>query len=318
MECLNSNGPGLERADADLVFERPTDAVLTPNATNGCCLVPDYLGLRGLVGALMCAGPGAAAAGWREGAGCAEVVQHVGLEWAHVRLHDRDGAAAWRDVCSVTPLALDVLAVLVDRLLAAEGEVVLLHAADVLAAKGCRRCGEERLALLQQVADEIGRLGRMSVGAAEAPLFTVVPVLGDGFRFVVALDPADKARWMASPLRRLNWRIVALDHRRNRGADLLAKKLGVYFTLAGDGVRPTTRSVRAVLKGVGAQAELSHGRRGGRLADRFEEAVLRLHESGLFIVAYRGADAFSQPDNRTKGWLERWLVTELVVQPCGA
>ncbi|CAN7382163.1 hypothetical protein LJR225_002382 [Phenylobacterium sp. LjRoot225] len=275
---------------------------------------PDHPSLRAVMGALMCAGPGAAAAGWRSGEDCAELVVRIGLDPIRVRLHAWNAEMAWREVSAVTPLALDVLAVVVDRLQDAGGELVLVRCADVLEAKRCQRWGEERLALEQQVGRELLRLGAMTLGVAEQPLFSVTPLDTDGGRFVIALDPAVKALWDVAPQRRLNWRLLDFDHRANRGADVLAMKMGFYFSMAGTGSQPVVRSIRAVLKGVGALGEASGGGRGGRLADRFEEAVLRLHERGLVTVTYRGSREPSILDERVKGWVTRWLETTVVAQ----
>jgi hypothetical protein len=273
---------------------------------------PDHPSLRAIMGALMCAGPGAAAAGWRSGEGCAELVVRVGLDPIRVRLHARDAETAWREVSAITPLALDVLAVVVDHLQETGGELALVRCADILEAKRCQRWGEERLGLEQQVGRELLRLGAMTLGDAEQPLFSVTPLGEDGGRFVVALDPTVKALWDAAPQRRLNWRLLDFDHRPNRGADVLAMKMGFYFSMASTGSRPVVRSIRAVLKGVGALGEASGGARGGRLADRFEEAVLRLHERGLVTVTYRGGTSIL--DERVKGWVARWLETAVVAQ----
>lgn len=279
-------------------------------------LFPDHPSLRAIIGALMCAGPGAEAAGWRPGEGCAELIVRVGLTPIRVRLHAWNAEMAGREVAAVTPLVLDILAVLVDRLQRAGSEVVLLRCAEVLEAKGCRRSGGERHELEQQIGREILRLGALTLGVDEQPLLSVTPVGRDGAGFVIALDPAVKALWDAAPQRRLSWRLLDFDHRANRGADVLAMKMGFYFSMASTGARPVVRSVRAVLKGVGALGEASCGGRGGRLADRFEEAVLRLHEHGLVNVTYRGAGEPSVLDDRVKGWVTRWLETTVVAQIC--
>jgi hypothetical protein len=279
----------------------------------GVATAPDHPALRALVGALMCAGPGAAAAGWRQGEGCAQVIQRVGLEPVRVSLRAESGEAAWREVCAITPLALDVLTVLIDRFEVDGGEVRLVRCADILAAKGCRRWGEERHALEEQIGRELARLGQITVGPAEQPMFSVTPVGDQPTSFVVSLDPLVGELWAAAPVRRLSRRVLAFDHRSNRGADVLAKKLGIYFSLAIANGRPVVRSVRGLLKAVGALHEVSGGARGGRIADRFEEALLRLEESGLFAAVYRGASASDQP-SRIKGWVKRWLDAELVIE----
>jgi hypothetical protein len=277
-------------------------------------LAPDHPTLRALSCALMCAGAGAAAAGWRQQEGGAQLTLRIGLESVRVRYCDADPATAWRDVVAISPLVLDLLAILVDRFVAEDVEVRLVRCGEMLAAKGRRRWGEERQALEAQMGRELMRLGRFSIGDDAEPLFAVTPV-GDGrTSFVVALRPGLKAAWAAAPIRRLGRALAEFDHRANRGADVLAKKLGLYFSLAGAGSRPLVRTVGAVLKATGMMQELASGARGGRLADRFEEAILRLQERSLFLVSYRGGRELDACDERVKGWVKRWLETELVVR----
>lgn len=277
--------------------------------------VPDHPILRALFGALMCAGPGAAAA-WRRAEGGAETVQRIGLEPIRVRLNAETEDAAWREVLAISPLALDVLTVLADRFQADGGEVRLVRCADILEDKGRRRWGEEGYAFEKQIGRELMRLGRITVGDGEHPVFSVTPVGDRPTSFVVGLDLRIRELWSTAPVRRLSARVLTFDHRANRGADVLAKKLGIYFSLAGAGRRPMVRNVRALLKAVGALHEVSAGARGGRLADRFEEALLRLEESGLFAATYRG-DRGPLLQERIKGWVKRWLEAELVVEPRG-
>jgi hypothetical protein len=279
-------------------------------------VLPAHPYVRALVTALMCAGAGASPAGWRTGESCAQIDARIGLEPMRVRLHALDADTAWREVVALSPLALDVLVILLDRFQTAGAEVLLVRCAEILEAKGLRRWGEERRLLEQQVGREIMRLGRLSVGLGEEPVFQVTP-LDDESRFVVALDPEKKAEWARAPACAVSRRILQFDHRNNRGADVLAKKIGLYFSLAGAGSRPVARSVGASLKAIGAHAELSQPGRGGRLADRFEEAVLRLQERGVFEIAYAKAWDRSLGDARLKGWLKGWLAAELRVQAQG-
>lgn len=273
---------------------------------------PDHPGLRALLGALMCAGPSAAAAGWRLAEGCAQITRRVGMEPVSVRLHAGDAMAAWREVGAITPLALDVLTVLVDRFQAEGVEVRLVRCAEILEAKRCRRWGEERHALEAQIARELLRLGCFSVGDDDQPLFAVTPLDDGPTSFVVTLRAGLKDAWDVVPVRTVSSALLEFDHRTNRGADVLAKKLGLYLSLAGAGSRPVSRSVRRVLTGIGAHEAL--GARGGRFADRFEEATLRLQERGVFAVAYRGGD-LPAAQARNKGWLKHWLDAELTAQP---
>jgi|GEM_PF-3160085 len=282
----------------------------------GGAAVPDHPTLRALLGALMSAGPAATSGGWRLADGCVQITQRVGFDPIRVRLQAADSVAAWREVLTISALALDVLAVVIDGFAGDGGEVRLVRCADILDAKGRRRLGEERQAQEAQVARELMHLGAFVLGSEEQPVFSVVPVGGDRpTSFVVSLDPQVRAAWADAPLRRVNWRLLQFDHRTNRGADVLAKKLGIYFSLAGSRTRPAVRSVRSVLKAVGAAGELAGGARGGRLADRFEEALLRLDERGLFAAGYRGGRVPGMEDGRMKGWVKRWLDTDLVIVP---
>lgn len=269
---------------------------------------PDHPTFRALLGALMCGGPGASAAGWRQAEGCAQLTVRLGLEPVRVRLHAADGAAAMREVQAISPLALDVLMVLVDRFQAEDSEVRLVRGAEILAAKGCRRWGDERHALEEQIGRELMRLGRMSVGDDDEPLLSVTPVGEGRTGFVVSLRAGLRAAWDAAPTRRLSRTLLEFDHRVNRGADVLAKKLGFYLSLAGCGSRPVVRRVAKVLAAIG---EEPGGGRAGRVADRFEEAVLRLQERSLFVVAYRGG----REEERIKGWIRHWLDAELIARP---
>lgn len=279
-------------------------------------LAPDHPSLRAIVGALMCAGGGAEAAGWALRGDDAETIQRVGLEAVRVRLHADDAQAAWRDACAISPLALDVLTVVVDQLQIVDAGVVMVCCSDILDAKGCRRRGAELQALQQQIGKELMRLGRIQLGMADRPAFLVTPIDDADDCFVVTLDPELKARWRDARVCHLSWRLLQFDHRTNRGADVLAKKTGLYFGLAGAGSKPVVRSIRSVLMAVGALHELSAGHRGGRIADRFEEAVLRLEERKLFTISQRRREG-SIVDSRIKGWINAWLETQLVVRPFG-
>lgn len=300
--------------DADAWLHRAALRIAHLEQPAADLVAPDHPTLRALSCALMCAGAGAAAAGWRGEESGAQLTLRIGLELVRVRYCDVDTASAWREVVAISPLALDVLAILVDRFLADDVEVQLVRCGEMLAAKGRRRWGEERQALEAQIGRELLRLGRFSIGEDAEPVFAVTPV-GDGrTSFVVALRPGLKAAWAGAPIRRLSRALVEFDHRANRGADVLAKKLGFYFSLAGAGSRPLVRNVGAVLRVTGMMQELASGARGGRLADRFEEAILRLQERSLFLVGYRGGRGPHAGDERVKGWVKRWLETELVVR----
>jgi hypothetical protein len=54
--------------------------------------------------------------------------------------------------------------------------------------------------------------------------------------------------------------------------------------------------------------------RTGRLADRFDEALLRLAEIGSFGVRYRRIDRSEAVVNRGRGWTAAWLAEELIFE----
>jgi hypothetical protein len=302
--------PGGATPGRALEQARPTSQAPSPAESRS-----PLLELRALFGALMCAGTAAPGAGWRLFDDRVRINQRIGLELVRVGLAAATPADAWREVCAISPLALDVLAVLIGAFEDHDSDVRLLRCADVLEAKRCRRQGEERLALEEQVGREIMRLDRFTFGHGEEPLFSVAPVGQHPTSFVVSREGPLALQPAAAPRLRIDRRIVEFDHRANRGADVLAKKLGLYFSLGGcgPGTAPLVRNVRAVLRSVGLAEELRAGGRCGRLADRFEEALLRLQDVGLFAVTYRGGAGELIGGARVKGWLARWLDAEVVV-----
>ncbi|WP_395670245.1 hypothetical protein [Phenylobacterium sp.] len=290
--------PGLSEVD-----ERPSAFV-----------APDHIGYRALLGAAMRAGPDCRDLGWGETGGALRLLHREGLKQMPLRLaRGADPRAGWGLVDAITPLALDVLTVLIDRLQARNVEAVLIGASEILSAKRRHYCGGELLAVQAQVGREILALGQLELGDSGPPALRVTELPGSE-RFVVALDPDLRAAWREAASHRIDGRILAFDNRANRGADLLAKKIGLYFSAAGASVRPVRRPVRSILHAIGGDAQLKG--RAGRLADRFEEALLRLSERRVFAIRRCGADAPPLED-RNKGWIKAWLKTEVVVAPLG-
>lgn len=107
-------------------------------------------------------------------------------------------------------------------------------------------------------------------------------------------------------------RLLALDHRRNRGIELLAKKIGLHMLLLWGAVRSRylfERRIDHLLEDIGElvapAARDCHW--AGRLRDRFDEALLRLQECGLFAeVSWPGGRGPGDLD-RSKGWVDHWL-----------
>jgi hypothetical protein len=112
--------------------------------------------------------------------------------------------------------------------------------------------------------------------------------------------------------------VVALDHRDSRGADLLAKKIALLIALNWGAARSSAQmrmEVRVLLRRIGELrrpgADTPH--HAGRLADRLEEALLRLSEKRLLRCKLHadGAAALRAAGRR---WFEDWLSSEVVFE----
>ncbi|MBC6982426.1 hypothetical protein [Caulobacter sp. 17J80-11] len=273
-----------------MVAEAPAPAPKSAGA------IFDRAAFAAAAAALMAGGPHARVLqrGWRETGGRV-VFEHRGPHGRiAVSTSAPDAAAAWADVEEFSALTLDAL-LAVD--LAAR-----VDAETVLQAKAYGRCGDERRAFRAQVDAELDRLRRLRLQIEGA---TEIRTLADFLRPVpAAVSPR---RPPDGPLR--------FDHRSNRGADVLAKKLAVWLSLQEDAEARKARQVRAVLAAIG---ELpvhigERGARSGRLADRFDEALMRLEEAGLSRLRYRGESACA--GDRSRGWITRWLRQTVVIEP---
>lgn len=275
--------------------------------------IPDDPLISALFAALMAAGPSAAVCGWRGVGSGARNLQRNGAWRTEICLEAGSQDDAWRALARISPLSLDLLAILLSRPVdgAQHGGVRLIRATEVLEEKGCRRFGDERLALERQLAVEVEALRRLTAAPGGPLLFKLTPLESSEVAFLHEPGAWLEALFRERPTRALPPRVFRYDHRANRGADVLAKKLAITLTLSVDAdPAAAARSVRSLLQQVGlARTDLATRQgRGGRLADRFDEALLRLQEHGLFQVRYRGADP-----ERTKGWVRRWLASRVVI-----
>jgi len=112
--------------------------------------------------------------------------------------------------------------------------------------------------------------------------------------------------------------LLELDHRENRGAALLAKRIGEHMILLSVVVRNTgtmTRRIDHLLEAIGELPEEQPRRAhwAGRFRDRFDEAVLTLNDIGVFkSVAWSEGHGPGDFD-RNKGWVQSWLSSKVVV-----
>lgn len=249
--------------------------------------------------ALMAGGPHARALqrGWRQTGDGRLIFEHRRPSGRIEVSTEASGPEAWAEVERFSALTLDAL-LAVDL----AGRI---DAEAVLQAKAYARCGDERRAFRAQAEAELERLRGLRLRLA--PTAEARPLEDFLRRGPVAVRPPCAP---TGPLR--------FDHRANRGADVLAKKLAVWMSLQDEADARKPRPVRAVLAAIG-ELPVNIGERGarsGRLADRFDEALMRLEEAGLSRLRYRGESACA--GDRARGWITRWLRQSVVVEPLPA
>jgi hypothetical protein len=112
--------------------------------------------------------------------------------------------------------------------------------------------------------------------------------------------------------------IVRMDHRENRGADPVAKRIALIVWLsfaAARDAREIRLTTRLLLRRIGLLPRLDLARpiHSGRIADRLEEALLRLSEQDL-IGSRLSGDAALALRATNRRWFEDWLEAEIVFQ----
>jgi hypothetical protein len=251
-----------------------------------------------------------------------------------VRVGVSDAAVAWDEVKSYSSLTLDVATSVLSGLAsdafrqftcAPRRAPVTLGAALVLQGKGYRRYGAERSDFALAMAAEMDKLERLRFEIISYPGFdpqtrrwkrdgvTRSDVALVEVAFDDALEPANDrtACAYARPLRFGAWaehwlnsagmvwtaqvprEILRLDHRENRGADPLAKRI----------------ALRRI--GMLPRLDMARPAHSGRIADRLDEALLRLSEQTLLFSQVR-ADAALQLRAANRRWFEDWLESEIV------
>lgn len=225
-------------------------------------------------------------------------------------------------------------------------EPVLITPDTILAYAGFRRWGKERNELRNRVAQEMERLGALQFEVEKYPVWHPergrwenkgVSWKGDRLFEVVKLQRNQKrslggreqleVSWLVRAGRWAYWWLNAqgrvymsrmprvlleLDHRANRGPDLMAKKLGQRVVLLGSALRadgPLELFVGRLLESVGELPVPEERARdwAGRIRERFDEATQKLQELGVFArVEWPNGHGPGDPD-RSKGWVERWL-----------
>lgn len=217
----------------------------------------------------------------------------------------------------------------------------------LLGYKRYSRWGLERAHFRSSFADEIGRLQKLRFDVREYPGWDAsiarwnargLDCLRDcvfevaNARGTYSTEQEHRlldAAWLIRPGRWAEWwlntrgtvwtssipnQLLTLDHRRNRGIELLAKKIGFHMLLLWGAVRRRyafERRVDHLLEDIGelvapAQRD-SHW--AGRLRDRLDEAMLRLQESGIFAEVNWPNGRGPGDLDRGKGWVDHWLAS---------
>lgn len=120
--------------------------------------------------------------------------------------------------------------------------------------------------------------------------------------------------WIA----RMSRVLLELDHRENRGAAVIAKLIGQRIALLAGlshGDRPLELTVATLLEEIGELPTKEEQKRNynwaGRTRERFDDALLKLKEAGVFANV-EWLDGHGPGDaDRSKGWLEKWLKAKI-------
>lgn len=268
-----------------------------------------------------------------------------------------DPADQWKAVEGMSALTLDTALIVLaqlcdprfgDKTFHPDRQPVGISAESVIAYKGYRRWGREREAFRSRIAEEISRLSRLRIDVNEFPGWDPevgrwnprgVSISGDRLFEVVTIgirkawDPALSQVW---PIRLGGWTrwwmnpqgkvwstklpavLIELDHRPNRAAQVLAKKIGLnsILLLATARGRPSiVRRIDRLLEDVGNLPcfECRHDHWAGRIRDRFEESMMLLVEAGLISGVNWPENALPGDFNRQKGWVDHWLAEKIEI-----
>lgn len=125
----------------------------------------------------------------------------------------------------------------------------------------------------------------------------------------------ESGRYWVSAMSRL---LLTLDHRQNRRPEMLAKKIGLLLLTVEGGTDSRNysliKSVRELLAVIGELPDDRH--RGTHWASQLEqalrEALNRLLAHHL-LAAVKFSEDYPEPGDRGRGWVERWLNSEITL-----
>ena len=288
--------------------------------------------------------------GWVSGSDGQPIYQHASVSGGRISVYVQPGRLAtaetlWALVEQLSPFTADVALAVLAQLCAPESgsgpqypllEPTRITADAILSYKGIQRWGTERAELRQRIAAEIERLRHLSFDVEAWPisggpesekaswfddsLFDIVTVErgseGKQASISWSIRAGQWAYWWLNAsgrvfVGRMARALLELDHRENRSAAVLAKKIGQHVLLRAGSDRQTifVVGVAALLADIGElPVEAARTKDwAGRIRDRLDEALLSLREAGIF-VAIAWPDGYGPTDeDRQRGWVEGWL-----------
>lgn len=231
-------------------------------------------------------------------------------------------------------------------------ESVRISSDAILRYKGIQRWGLERQLLQERVFEEMERLRTLHFNVEKYParnpktgkwepegaswqgdrLFDIVKVEqyqkslhGDREQIEVSwlVRAGQWAYWWLNAqgrvwIARMARVLLELDHRETRGSAVMAKKIGQRITLLDGTLQPGTLSplrIDHLLESVGEllSPEKRDKNWAGRTRERFDEAMLKLQEVGVF-GRVEWPDGCTPGDlDRNKGWVEKWLAARVQI-----
>jgi hypothetical protein len=263
------------------------------------------------------------------------------------------GADGWEILEGVSPFTLDVTLALLaqlcdprtrDRTKWPMSYPAAVSASRILRYKGITRWGNDRDELFQRIDEEIRRLHTLRFDLIGFPAWdssvsrwNQAGVSVNGVRLIEAVE-SDSASardrvwlvrlgpwtewWLNSQAKvwtgPLPKALIEFDHRKNRGTEVLAKKIGIDAQMLWCAIRSRAhieRRVESLLEDIGElpPPESRNAHWAGRLRDRFDEALLSLKERGL-VDNVVWSDRFAPGScDRNKGWVEPWLASKITL-----
>ncbi len=223
---------------------------------------------------------------------------------------------------------------------------VAVSANAMMKTKDFKSWGKERERFRERIGEEVALLSRLRCDVIRYPGWdpaigrwnpTGVSASGERLFEVVPFDGGSSAEarqdrvWLARLGQWSQWwlnfhakvwicpiqrDLVRFDHRSNRAADVIAKKIGLNTTMLWGAFRSRRRMERRIdhlLEDIGELPDYE-GRGhhwAGRTRDRFEEAMLRLVECGVLGRVDWVAGGGPGDADRSKGWVARWLASKV-------